>query len=344
LLKKWNPIILFVMRHTLIQTLSLLVLAWTLAGCSLPGAANPGATPAATATLPPLGMAGNPIVLAIRPGSGPEAVEAVKRIAQQVASFSGLAVTAGQVETTHDLIESLGNGTVHVAVLPPIAYLAAHEKGYADAALAGTLNGKAKFGAQFLVNAQLAGVSGYKIYFDPQTNTNLVEPVAALAQFFDKKPCWSDAYSPVGYVFPIGIMKRAGIPLKSGAFLQGDDAVVKTLYQDKQGGLCEFGVTIIDSRADLAVAWPDVYEKVVVVWRSEEVIPIDGFAFASLLSNDARVRITAALLALSATPPGAQDLKTAYGLDGLQLDDDTFYAELRAYVGLANMDLNTLIR
>ena len=342
MLKCAIPIILDEMQPSLHRFLTLLVLTWTLAGCTLPGVSVPEATPSVTATPSPLGTPGNPIVLAIRPGSGPEAVDAAGRIAGQLSSLTGLTVVTGQVESTEYLIESLGDGTVHIAMLSPFAYLSAHEKGYADAALAGGLNGKDKFGAQFLVNAQLAGVSGYKIYFDEDANTNLVDAVTALAQFKNKKPCWTDAYSPTGYVLPLGELTRQGVAVKSGAFLQGDAAVIRTIHQDTKGALCEFGVTLIDSRADLLADLPDMNEKVLVVWRTEEIIPIDGIAYASALADDLRFRITSALLVIAAQNPA--DLKACYNVDSLRLVDDTIYTDLRAYLQLSGLSLNDLVR
>ena len=323
-------------------TLSLLVLAWTLAGCAWPAVSAPQATPAVTATASPLGTQGNPIVLAIRPGSGPEAAAAMQRVASQLSTLSGLTVVTGQVESTAYLIQSLGEGTAHIAMLPPFAYLLAHEKGYADAAMAGLLDGKEKFGAQFLVNSRLAGVSGYKIYFDEDTGLNSVDAATALAQFNGARPCWADAYSPAGYVFPLGVLNLNGISVKPGAFMQGDEAVLKTIYHDTGGELCRFGVTVTDSRARLSAEFPDINEKVLVVWRTEELIPLDGIAYAAALPDELRFRITSALLALAAQNPA--DLKAAFGVDGLILRDDTNYADLRAYLELSALNLNDLIR
>lgn len=342
LLKILNPIILSAMPNSLHRILTLLVLSLTLAGCTLPIVSTSEVTPAVTPTLSPLGTLGNPIVLAIRPGSGAEAVEAAGRIAGQLSNLTGLTIVTGQVESTEYLIESLGEGTVHIAMLSPFAYLSAHEKGYADATLAGVMNGKMKFGAQFLVNTQLAGVNGYKIYFDPELNVNLVEPDVALAQFKGARPCWNDAYSPAGYILPLGVLNYQSIIVKPGGFLQGDPAVIRTIYQDTKGSLCEFGVSLIDSRDDLTAELPDVYDKVLVVWRTEELIPTDGIAYGSNLPDELRYRITSAILVLALQNP--TDVKTCFGVDNLQLVDDTFYNDLRAYLQLSGLNLYDLVR
>ena len=336
------PIILDEMQPSLHRFLTLLVLAWTLAGCTLPGDPAPQPTPAVTATLSPLGTTGNPVVLAIRPGSGPEAIESAGRIAENLSALTGLTVVTGQFESTEYLIESLGEGTAHIAMLSPFVYLSAHEKGYADAALAGVLNGKDKFGAQFLVNAQLAGVSGYKIYFDEDANVNVVDAVTALAQFKNKKPCWSNPYSPAGYVLPLGVLNFQSVTVKPGGFLQGEEAVIKTIYRDEKGALCEFGVSLIDSRVIVSAELPDVNDKVLVAWRTEESIPADGIAFGAGLPEDLRYRIVSALLVQAVQSPS--DIQTCFGVDNLQLVDDTFYTDLRAYLQLSGLNLVDLVR
>lgn len=342
LLKCVIPIILTEMRLTIHRLLTFLVLSWTLAGCTLPAASAPEATPAVTATPSPLGSQANPIVLAIRPGSGPEAVQATQRIAAELSKLSGLTVTAGEVESTLYLIDSLGEGSVHIAVLSPFAYLSAREKGYANAAFAGTLNGQDKFGAQFIVNAQTAGLSGYKVYFDEGTQANRVDAAAALTQFQGARPCWSNSYSAAGYVFPLGMLKLQNIVVKDGAFLQGDEAVVKTIYQDTKGMLCDFGVTISDSRAGLLAELPDVNDKVLVVWRTDALIPVDGIAYSASLPEDLRFRLSAALAVISVQIPF--DVKAAFGVDALVLTDDSFYTDLRTYLPLSGLGLENLIR
>jgi len=332
------------MRYSLHQTLtlSLLALSLTLAGCTLPGVFLPEATPAVTPTPSPLGTEANPIVLAARPGSEEDALEAAGRIAEQVSNLTGLVIVTGQVESTQYLIESLGEGTVHIALLSPFAYLSAREKGYAEAALAGVREGRIKFGAQFLVNAQLAGVNGYKLYFDEAARVNTAEASIALAQFANKQPCWSDAFSPAGYVLPLGALNLQGVAAKPGLFLQGDEAVIRTVYQDKKGSLCEFGVSLIDSRAGLIEELPDVNEQVRVVWQTEEVIPTDGFAFGASLTQELRYQIVAALLVAALQQPS--DIRSAFGVDGLQIADDTFYADLRAALQLSGLPLDALLR
>jgi len=314
-----------------------------LAACSLPGASTP--TPGAGATLAPLGTEANPIVIATSPNASREAVASAEEIAARLSDLTGLVIVTAPAESYTELVESLGAGTVHIASLPPLAYLLAHEKGYADVALGTIVAGQERVASQFLVSAaRLVGEDGFKVYFDPNTGANMVEVATALAQFKDKKPCWTDAYSPAGYVLPLGILTDNGVATKTGSFLQGEATVVKTLYRDTKGALCDFGVTSVDSRSAVAADYPDVNQKVVIVWRTDPVIPFDGIAYAESLPDDFRIRITAGFLAIAASEEGLATLRFAYQIDGLKLVDDTFYDDLRKYIESSGLELPSFVR
>jgi phosphonate transport system substrate-binding protein len=327
-------------RHRLFYLLTLIVL---LAACNLPGAGTQTSVP--DATLTPLGTKENPVILATSPGASSEAVASAEQIAARLSSLTGLVIVTAPAESYTNLIESLGDGTVHIASLPPLAYLLAHEKGYADVALGTLVAGQERVASQFMVSAaRLVGEKGFKVYFDPDTGANMVEVATALAQFKDKKPCWTDAYSTAGYVLPLEILTDNRVPTKTGAFLQGEATVVKTLYRDTEGALCDFGVTSADSRLAVVADYPDVNQKVVIVWRTDPVIPFDGIAYAESLPDDLRIRITAGFLAIAASEDGLATLRSAYQIDGLKLIDDTFYDDLRKYIQSSGLELPSFIR
>jgi phosphonate transport system substrate-binding protein len=334
------------------QRLVSLVLLILLAACNFPGVQRPLATDyspttptaAPDAPLAALGTKENPIVLAVIPSSSQEISESAREVAAQLSSLTGHVVVPYVPASYAELVEALGAGQVHVAWLPPFPYLLAHEKDYADAALALTVNGRDLSAAQFLVNKQLVDDGTFTIYFDPETGSNLAEADAALAQFDDWKPCWTDAYSPSGYVVPLGILAGNGIKTKTGAFLQGDATVVKSIYRDTKGDICQFGVTLVDSRNAVAADYPDVTDRVVVIWVTKPIIPSDGIAYASNLPGDIRISISAAFLAMIGNEAGKAALWDTYQIDGLKLIDDLFYDSLRHMLEQSGLDLSTLVR
>ena len=106
-----------------------------------------------------------------------------------------------------ELVRAFGTGNAHIASLSPFGYLLASEKGEAEAALAREQDGSIFYGADFLAASDMKFLN----YFDPIQGKNLAEASTALAQFGNKKPCWTDALSPSGYVVPLGILNGAGI-------------------------------------------------------------------------------------------------------------------------------------
>jgi len=327
-----------------------------LTACNFPGAQTPTPTAAFTPTPArdaPLGSHENPIVLALPPAGEREISESGREAAAQLSSLTGQVIIPYAPASYTELVEALGEGRVHIAWLPPLPYLLAHSNGHADAALAATVHEVDLYAAQFLVNRQQVEGGPFKVHFDPMTGRNLAQAAAALAQFEGRKPCWTDSYSPYSYVLPLGILAENGIETKPGAFMQGDEAVIRSLYRDPKGEICQFGVTLVDSREAAAAEYADVSEQVVVVWVTDAIVPLNGFAYAPSLSSELRVSLSAAFLAILGNEAGAAILRDAFPLtvcpgacqfDGLKLVDDSFYDALRGVQAQSGLDLTDLVR
>jgi len=343
--------------------LRLFILVFILTACNLPFAPTAAPTESASSPTPsrvavstqiptpqptpepgaPLGTDANPIVMALIPSKEREISESAKDVAAQLSNLTGLAIVPFAPATYIEVVEALGAGRVHIAWLPPFPYLLAHEKSHADAALATTVFGKDLSAAQFLVNKQMVDDRTFTVYFDPATGANLAEAAAALGQFAGKKPCWTDPYSPTGYVVPLGILNENGIQTKTGAFVQGHATVVKSLYADPEG-TCQFGATLADGQIFIASGYEDAAERVVVVWVTEPIVPFDGVAYSSSLPDEMRLSITSALLVMIQTEEGNAALRDTYQIDGLELADDTFYDALRRLLGQSGLELSALVR
>jgi phosphonate transport system substrate-binding protein len=106
-------------------------------------------------------------------------------------------------------------------------------------------------------------------------------------------------------------------------------------------------LSYIDARTDKVTneTYPDVQEKVVVIWRTDPIIPNDNVAFATDLPTDIRETLTNALLELSATEEGVGLLKSGgYSISGLEAVDDTFYDDFRVYLQATGIDITTLVK
>lgn len=303
-------------------------------------AAATAEVPRATPTAAILGTFENPLILALPPGSSgnAERVEAGKAFAEQLSEVTGYTFVVVAPESYVKLVEAIGKGNAHVAVLSPYAYALAYEKGFANAAFASLKSGGKTYGAQFVARTD----AGFQSYFDAQTGENITDAVTALSQFRDKKPCWPDEVSPSGYAMPSGILAHNDILLRPPAFVQGQPTVVRAVYV---GGICDFGATYIDARAFPAVLdeYPDVLEKVEVIWQIPAIIPYEVLAIAHNMSPEIAQAIRDALFRITGMQAGRRVLGQAYGIEEWERITDTFYEEFRLYLDASDVDLESVL-
>ena len=296
--------------------------------------------PRPTPTAPAVGTTENPLIVALPPGSAAdgERVEAGKAFAEQLSEITGYSFVVIAPESYAKLVQAMGRGNAHVAVLSAYAYALAYENGYGNAAFARLNAGEKVYGAQFVARAD----AGFTSYFDADRGENTADAATALPQFRDKRPCWPDEASPSGYVIPAGILAHNEIPLRPAAILQGQPAVVRGIYV---GGICDFGATYIDARNFPAIVdeYPDVLEKVEVIWRVPPVIPYEVLTIAHNLSPEIDLAIRDALFRITGMQAGRQVLGQAYGFEEWERITDTFYEEFRGYLRASGVDLESLL-
>jgi phosphonate transport system substrate-binding protein len=296
--------------------------------------------PRPTPTSAPAGTIENPLVVALLPGSASDAtrVEAGKAFAEQLSEVTGYTFVVVAPESYAKLVEAMGKGNVHVAVLSPYAYGLAYKLGFASAAFARVRSGEKAYGAQFIARPD----AGFHPYYDAFRGENLGDALTALSQFRNKKPCWPDEVSPSGYVIPAGILAYNDIPLRTAAILQGQPTVVRAVYV---GGICDFGATYVDARAFPAVLdeYPDVLDEVKIIWRIPPMIPYEVLAIAQDLSPEMEQAIRDALFRITGMQAGRQVLGQAYGIDDWERITDAFYDEFRLYLDASGVELDSLL-
>ena len=331
-----------------------------LADCSLPRVevtfdptATNTLTPTATGTIIPtdtpfptippvaLGLAENPIILALPPTAKTQAeITAANQLAAQIRERTGYAVVTIIPDSYTALIEALSIGNAHIVLLDPYAYVLAYQRGLVQAAYAEFQDGEGLYGAQFIA----ARKSGLQTYFNPITQENLVtDPTVALKQLANKKPCWSDEVSASGYVIPLGYLNSQEILTQPAAFVGGHPTVVRSLYAS---GICDFGATYIDARKfpSLEDQFPDLLEQVYVIWRIPKVIPYRVLALSTQMPEDLRTQISALIPAILQTESGRSAFVTAYNINELQAVNDGYYNEFRAYVQASQVDLLNIVK
>ncbi len=151
--------------------------------------------PRITPTSAPPGTLENPLVIALPPGSSSDGarVEAGKAFAEQLSEVTGYTFVVVAPDSYAKLVQALGEGNAHVAVLSPYAYVLAYNQGYANAAFARLESGEKAYGAQFIARAD----AGFKSYFNVNTGENTADASEALAQFRRQKALLARRSFPV---------------------------------------------------------------------------------------------------------------------------------------------------
>jgi phosphonate transport system substrate-binding protein len=289
---------------------------------------------------PELGRAENPLILALAPASNSQAqIDAAKVIASQFTERTGYVVVTVIPDSYTALVEALENGNAHIVLLDPYSYQLTYQRDLVRAAYAVLNDGKATYGSQFIALRK----DGFTSYFDPITEKNTANASEALAQFSDKKPCWSDETSPSGYVIPLGFLNKNQISTKPAAFVQGQPTVVRSVYA---GGICDFGATYIDARKfpSLEDEYPDLLEQVMVVWQIPEIIPYSILAFSTTMPQEMRDQFTDTIPAMLQTESGSAAFKSAFDIDELLPVNDAFYEDFREFVDESLVELAALVK
>jgi phosphonate transport system substrate-binding protein len=304
----------------------------------------PVSSTADIATLPAsrtaeLGLAENPLILALAPSANsPEQIAAAKVIAAQFMERTGYVVVTVAPDSYSALVTALENGNAHIALLDPLAYALAYQKELVHSQYAVVKEKKIKYGTQFLA----ARKDGFKSYFDSEKGENTADSNIALAQFNDKKPCWSEQTSLSGYVIPLGLLNQAQVQLRPAAFLGGQTTVVRSMYA---GGICDFGASYIDARKfpSLEDEFPDLIEQVLVIWQSPEIIPNEVLAFSNQMPQPMQTLFRDLIPAIMQTDNGSAAFKTAYGIEELQAANDGDFNDFLSLVDESRADISSLL-
>ena len=358
------------MNKSLLKTIILIIfltlLSLTLMGCKPPTGPRPTLpyTETPTSTPPPintadqtstprpthsptpeaLGYASNPIVMGfIQSEHSTTQKDAADALAEYLSNKTSQNVIARFFLNYKRAEKALQAGSLHMVWLGPIEYLLVSEQPLATAALITNHFGVTAYGIQFLAHKDF----GFTLYFDIGQNQSIVNMNTALAQLAGTRPCFTEENSLAAYLVPKGMLLEASVPTLDPIMTYSSTASIRALYVQ---GICDFGVTYAlsgDPRTASAVIqdFPDVLDRVQIIWQSDGIIPNLSLAYSPLLSLPIQEQISEALITLSKTTDGQTTLSNAndYSIEGLQRTDDTPYDTLRALLAIQNVDLYSLI-
>lgn len=300
-----------------------LILALVLAACTVPDeVAEPVSEPEDAATaVEGLGSPAEPIVMSFVPsGDRQEIVTGGEDIARLLAQETGLVLETNVATSYAAVIEAMGAENAHVAWLNTFNYLLAREKHGVEPLLVTERYGTTTYAGEIIARAD----SG----------------IDSLDDLVGKTFCRPDALSTSGWIVPLVTMRAAGVEerdLGDVVDATSHDAVVTAVYN----GDCDAGAVYVDARDGLEDEYPDLREAVVVIAVTDE-IPNDNVSVIAGLPEDLRETIKNGLLAISMTEEGREALQATYGIEALQIVEDSFYDEFRATLEQAGVSVDEL--
>jgi phosphonate transport system substrate-binding protein len=296
-----------------------------------------------------LGTVDNPLILALAPSANTqELVAGGEAIAAKLKELTGYEFKVTVPTNYAALVEAMGSGNAHVGFLPTVPYIVAYYKGYATIGLITLRNGADHYAFEVIANQALVDKGVFTVYYDAVAGANTADAATALAQLNGKKPCFADPLSSSGYLVPSGYFKSNGIKTLAGAWVQGHPSIVKSIYLSpgnnptNVGEICDFGTVYVDARTSVTTDFPDVNDKVAVLWVSDPVIPNDTISLIAGLDPTIREAVVTAFETIASTEDGLALLKNGgYSIGGLKIVDDSFFDDYRVYLESINFDINS---
>lgn len=288
-------------------------------------------------SIPP-GSSDNPLVIAHILTSNPTvAQDSGQSMVDFIENETGYSLVYEVYDDPKSAFEKLRKGEVDFIWLQPLTYLAAYQRDLVSPLFVSNHFGLYKYGTQFLANKS----SGFIQYFDTGTNRITTTEEFALQQFEGKRPCWTEPSSLSGTITPFGLLARNGIQILPPAYTQSHSSSVRALYIK---GICDFAAVFAysgDPRTSSAVIndLPDALEQIIIIWRSDPIIPSLSFHASTKLSPDIVEKVAAAMLKLSKSEDGNEILTQAldYDFQGMIPIDNDYFALLSDLVRAANV-------
>ncbi len=277
------------------------------------------------------------LVMAFVPsGEARTVLESGNRIAGLLGTATGYQFESFVATSYAGVIEAMGASRADIGWLNTFSYVIAHQK--------------------YGVEVRLVTVRFGLPYYRAEIITQATSGINSLGDLKGKRFAFVDPASTSGYLFPVAGLKKAGYdPSKffgQTVFAGSHNNVVLAVYQ----GRVDAGAVFEDARATVQKDYPDVMQKVRVVWKSDP-IPNDTVSFRKGLPAEVKDRVTSALLRFSETPAGLDALKSLYEIEALadyQLlvskyhvktaSLDAFYNPVRDVATYAGVNLEDLIK
>ncbi|MBE3595901.1 MAG: phosphate/phosphite/phosphonate ABC transporter substrate-binding protein [Hydrogenibacillus sp.] len=230
-----------------------------------------------------------------------------KPLAGMLSKYLGITVKTYVGTDYTATIEAIGAKQVDVGMFGPQSYVLAHDKGYADVLLASIRNGSKTYRSQIVVAND--------------------SPIRSIKDLKGKKIAFVDPASTSGYVYPVAMLKEAGLDTDKDVKLIEAGGHDKTILALLRGDV-DAAFSFDDARTVVEKSDPDVMKKTRILAKSDP-IPNDVMSVRSDLSNYWRAKIKEAFKLVSLTDEGKKELKAIYNIDGFADASDSEYDVVR---------------
>ncbi len=148
------------------------------------------------------------------------------------------------------------------------------------------------------------------------------------------------------YLIFAALLAENNVIVKEPAFVVSSPATIRALYIKE---ICDFAVTFAisgDPRTSPSILddLPDAMDRVIVIWKSDGVIPNLNLSYASLLDNDTVQALNNGFLDLIKTDEGKTLLTSIldYDIQDMRVVDDSIYDPLRNTRQFLDLDYSTI--
>lgn len=271
-----------------------------------------------------LGTAKDPLIQAFVPSTeAQKIVENAQPLAGLLREHTGYFVKNMVATSYIAVVEALGQGHAHIAWLPPMAYVLAHQRNGARVILKVVRHGQAVYHGIILVRKD----SGINTLADLKGKTfAFVEPASAS-----------------GHLYPRALLLKNGIDperdLSRYMFAGSHDSAVLAVFN----GSVDAGACYDDARIKFEETMPEVLAETEVLARTAG-IPSDNVVVSKDLPDDMVAKLTEALAAIAKDPVGKQVLFDIYNVEGLMPAADADYDTLRETARVLGLDIEKQVR
>jgi phosphonate transport system substrate-binding protein len=271
-----------------------------------------------------LGTRNNPIKLYFTPSVDSDTIttnstEFVKFLEQETGYYFKTGIPTSFIS----VVEAFGSSRADIGVMNSFGYILANEK----------------YGARALLKVIRYGHD----YYQGAILAHADSGITSVKDLDGKRFAYTDAASTSGYMFPLKMMKDAGVSTGPVIFAGKHDSVVIAIYQKQvDAGAAYYSAPdeagkVRDARARAVTQFPDVLEKVKLIDVTEK-IPNDPFVFRKDLSPEITEKFIAAVKKYISTPEGKQSFQNIYSVEGILDTTDADYDGLREVIKAININ------